>query len=263
MRKYWAIFKASWQNNVEYRADFLAHMILGLISLAVTAFIFKAVFNQTVNFGGYTFSSMFTYLVMTKVLHFTTRGNTARYIADEIKEGKLSLYLIKPIDYLKNWASLFLADRFFEVSVRFSLIIVFFLFLPKYFSFPSVVTFMLFIFSLIMALFLNYLINILTASCSFWVTDIRLFSTALNLATGFFAGELVPLDIFPPVLRKVSLFLPFQYTLFFPIKIYQGALTGGEIVWGFLSAVFWIIILIGLQKYLWSKGLKNYEAIGQ
>ncbi|HUV71644.1 MAG TPA: ABC-2 family transporter protein [Clostridia bacterium] len=263
MGRYWTIFKISWQNSIEYRFDFVAHMVLGLISLMVTLFIFKAVFSQTDNFSGYTFSSMFTYLVMTKVLHFSTRGNTARYIASEIKEGKLSMYLIRPIGYLRYWLSLFLADRFFEIFVRFLLLIIFFLFFSQHLRLPSPGTIFVFILFLTISLALNYLINIFISSFAFWVTDIRLFSSALGLITGFLAGALVPLDILPLPIKKLSLFLPFQYAMYFPIKIYQNSLSLTEIFKGFGLAIGWIFVLVFFLKFFWLKGLKRYEAVGQ
>lgn len=263
MRKYWTIFKISWQNSIEYRADFFAHVALGLISLAVTTLIFKAVFSQVQNLAGYTFSTMFSYLVMTKILHFSTRGNTSRYIGDEIKEGKLSMYLVKPISYLRYWLASFLADRLFEIVIRFSFLILFFIFFQTFFKFPSVGIMVCFGLSLIVALMLNYLINVIIASFAFWIIDLRLVSSVLGLATGFLAGELIPLDVLPQALKTLSSFLPFQYSLFFPIKIFQGSLSLIEIIKGFLMAIVWVVILTILTKHLWQKGLKNYESIGQ
>jgi len=60
MKKYWSVFKINWQNSLEYRVEFFAHMVRGLINLAVLILIWGAVFKQVNNFGGYTFSSMVT-----------------------------------------------------------------------------------------------------------------------------------------------------------------------------------------------------------
>jgi len=92
MRKYWAVFKITWQNNLEYRVQFLSSVVSSAISLVILVFIWSAVFRRVPDFGGYTLSSMLTYLVMVKFLHFARRGNISRLIADEIKEGKVSIY---------------------------------------------------------------------------------------------------------------------------------------------------------------------------
>lgn len=263
MRKYWAIFKANWQASVEYRSEFIAHIIRGLITFVVLFFIFKAVFLQTNNFAGYTFSSIFTYLVMVRVLHFSTRGNTARLIADEIRQGIISFSFLKPINYFKYQFSLFLADRLFEIFLRIFLILLFLFLFPSYFSFPSLPVLLLFFLFLLGALVFNFLFNLLLAGSAFWVTDIRLFSTFVGLTTGFFAGELIPLDTLPPILKKIGFFLPFQYTLFFPIKIYQESLGYKEILRGILVFLLWLGLIIWLVRFLWQKGVKRYEAVGQ
>jgi len=263
MSKYLAIFKLSWQKSMEYRLDFFGKLILGLISFSVMVIIFKTVFSQVSFIAGYSFPMMFTYLAMTKVLHFVTRGNTAKRIADEIKDGKISVFLLKPVGYLRIWLGIFLADRSFEILVRSLLLVVLLIIVPSLFSFPNIGVLMLFFISVIMALSYNYLINTIVAAIGFWVVDIRLFTTAFNLATGFLAGELVPIDIFPLYLKKIAEILPFRFLLFFPIKIYQEKISGTALWIEFIQAFLWLFVLIIISRILWRKGLKNYEAIGQ
>lgn len=263
MRKYWTIFQLSWQNNFEYRFEFFSHMLLGLVEMMVLIFVWQAVFKQVGNFSGYNFGSMITYLVMVQFLHFVNRQNTSRQIAEQIKEGDLSVFLLKPFDYLQYWFFSFLASRFFEFLVRLSIIFVFLaIFLPSlpFLDFGRLLVFILF---LMISLLFNFLLNCIFASSAFWVTDIRLFSTVVDLTIGFFSGALMPLDIFPGFLKTVSQILPFQYLLFFPIKIFQGSLPNKQILLGAVMAISWTIGLLFLLKFLWQKGLRKYEAIGQ
>jgi ABC-2 type transport system permease protein len=263
MGKYWTAFKTNWQYNFEYRGEFFAHLLRSLATLTVLIFVFKAVFSQTDNFSGYTFSSMFTYLVMVRVLHFVSRGNTARLISQDIKEGNLSSFLLKPFSYLKYQFISFLANRLFEMTLTFSLIIFFLFFFSDWFSIPSLSYFLGFLIFLVISLILNFLINLAIAFSTFWLTDIRLFSTLVGLTFGFLAGELIPLDVLPEPLKKISLMLPFQYTMYFPIKIYKSSLTLGQFFVGLFWALVWTSILFILSKNLWRKGVRKYEAIGQ
>lgn len=253
----------TWQNSLEYRVEFLAHLVLGVITLIVLFFVWSAIFKQVDNFSGYTFSSMISYLVMVRFLHFAARGNTSRMMADEIKEGKISLYLIKPVSYLGWWFSCFLAGRLFEAAIRFSIIIFFVLILPQFLSFPSPDRFAVFLLFIPISLLMNYIYNSLIAYLAFFVTDIRIFRTTVGLISGFFAGELIPIDIMPGFLKNIGSLLPFQYMLFFPIKIFQGTLSNSSLISGVAISLAWIIVLIYLSNFLWRKGLKRYEAIGQ
>lgn len=263
MKKYFAVFKVNWQKSFEYRSEFIGHVGMGIISFAVLYFVWSAIFKSRNMFGNYTFSSMITYLAMTKFLHFTRRGNISRMIGDEIKEGKLSLYLLKPVSYLKWWFSVFLADRFFEFLVRLVLLGMFFLVLPKIIMMPKAFDLLRFMLFLSISLLVNYLNNLMIACVTFWITDVRLFRSTIQMMITFLAGELVPIDVMPPMIKKLSLLLPFQFTTFFPIKIYQGALSQTEIFRGLFLSLIWIFLIYFLLKWSWQKGLKRYEAVGQ
>lgn len=263
MHKYWAVFKTEFEKSSEYRLEFFGHMVMGLFTFTVMVFVFRAVFQESPEIAGYTFSSVFTYLVMTKFLHPAIRWNVARLLAEEIKEGRLSAYLLKPFGALRYWFSLFWADRLVDISIRISLLAFFLLLLPRYFSSPGLERVLLFVLFLTVALLLNFIFNILLSLFAFWVTDIRLFSTTVDLAAGFFAGALVPLDFLPGFLKQVSFFLPFQYLLYFPIRVFQGAVDSGQMAAGLLISLFWLATLLILMNYFWRKGVKHYEAIGQ
>jgi len=263
MRKYWAVFKISWQNAVEYRAEFLGHMMLGLISLLVMYFIWSAVFKNREYFGNYTFSSMMTYMILVRFLHFVKRSNVGRQIAEEIKEGRLSVYLTKPVSYLRWWFASFLADRFFEALLRILMLFTFLLLFPKVFNFPGISRFLMVLFFLTISLLVNFLFNLFVATCAFFVTDIKLFHTSLFLIVDFLAGGQIPIDIMPGFLKTVGNFLPFQFMVFFPVKIYQGEFSLFQILQGIFICFFWIIFLGYFLRMFWLKGVERYEAVGQ
>lgn len=263
MAKYWAVFKIHLQEVFEYRMEFLGHMMLGLISLLIMYFIWLAVFKDRQYFGSYTFSSMMTYLVMVRFLHFVKRSSVGRRMADEIKEGGLSDYLLRPVSYLRWQLSSFLAERFFELILRVLMLFVFLYFFPRTFNFPGFSRFLTVIVFLTISLFLNFLINVLIAVMAFFVTDVRLFHSTILMIFDFLAGSLLPIDLMPDFIKKIGLILPFQFWIYFPIKIYQGSLSSDEISKGLVLCFVWIFILFFSARYLWRKGIKNYEAIGQ
>jgi ABC-2 type transport system permease protein len=263
MRKYWLVFRTHFQLFFEYRADFIGHAVMGIITLGVMYFIWSAIYQDREIFKGYSFQAMLTYVLIARFLHFVQRGNIAREMATEIKEGRLSMYLLKPVNYLRWWFSVFLANRFFDFLTRLIIIASFLLLLPQFFQFPGPNQLRLFLAVLIFSLLINYFINLFMALAAFWVTDIRLFRSALMITIDFWAGALIPLDVMPQSLSVISGFLPFQFTTFFPIKIYQGALSQGEIFWGIIKASLWLLAMQILAIVFWRKGLKRYEAVGQ
>lgn len=263
MRKYWAIFKISWQNAVEYRMEFIGHMLLGLISLLVMYYVWLAVFKVKTNIGNYTFSSLMTYYLVSKFVHFAKRGNIGRRIARGIKDGDLSIYLVRPVSYPRWCFASFLADRVFEVILRVMMLLVFIFFFPKIFVLPDFKSLIILVIFLNFSLIVNFLFNFGMAVFAFFMTDIRLFQTSLMLTTDFLDGDVLPLDLLPGILKIVSLVLPFQFMVFFPIKLYQGGLDNFQIIRGFSLCLFWIVFSFLMIRSLWQKGLKNYESIGR
>lgn len=264
MRKYWAVAKTAWQNIAEYRANLVGHAIAHLLTLFCLIYLWRAIFVGRLFFGSYSLGAIISYFIMTKFLHFANRGDTSRRIADEIKQGDLSLYLLKPWSYLKCCFAVTIAERLFQAIVDLAIVSLFLILIPQYFSF-SLGRFNSFPFlvSVGLALIINFFLNMLVAETAFWITDIRLFSTSFFLIINALAGLLIPLDLFPPPLNKVSMFLPFSYLLYFPIKIYQGSFSQGEIQNRILLGFVWAWLLTYVVKFIWRKGLRRYEAVGR
>jgi ABC-2 type transport system permease protein len=264
MGKYWTIAKAAWQNIIEYRVNLIGRIVAHLFALLALIYLWQAIFAGRHAFGPYTLGGMISYFVMCKFLHFAYRGNTAASIADEIRQGDLSVYLLRPLNYLKFWFTVTLTERFFQAILESVVVVAFLIFLPQYFNFSLGSSNCLsFLVSIGLALILNFLLNILIAATAFWVTDIRLFHTSVILIARSLAGFIMPLDLFPSPLNKISMVLPFSYLLYFPIKIYQNSFSLKETLLRILFGFTWALALSFIAKFIWRRGPKHYEAVGR
>jgi ABC-2 type transport system permease protein len=108
----------------------------------------------------------------------------------------------------------------------------------------------------IMAFELDFCIGMI----AFWLIQVRVFKYMLQSVIVFFAGALLPLDIFPGTLRTVAESLPFQYLVFFPVSIYLGKVDHPGPA--FLSMLGWIVVLYILAHILLERGIKRYVAVG-
>jgi len=75
-------------------------------------------------------------------------------------------------------------------------------------------------------------------------------------------GHLFPLDILPPVLAQALQFTPFPYQMFFPVSIYLGQTTGPAIWQGLAVQACWVAAAFGLARFVWSRGIRKYAAVG-
>lgn len=262
MSKYLQVFRIAWQRNFEYRSNAIGHMVLGIIAVIVPLLVFRYAFSQGAVFGDYTYSSIFTYLIMTKFMHFASRGNITRKIAVEIKDGSFSNYLLKPVSYRKYWLAYTLSDRSFEICTRILMLVVFIFIFPNLISL-KLNTLPLFLLTIPLSLALNYFISLIIAYVAFFVIDIGLFATSVGIVIGFLAGEVIPIDLLPGVIGRVAAWLPFRFASYFPIMVIQGKISTNNYWLSCLSALVWIIIFAFITQLMWKKGVKHYEAVGR
>ena len=75
-------------------------------------------------------------------------------------------------------------------------------------------------------------------------------------------GHLFPLDILPPGIAQVLNYTPVPYMLFFPVNVYLGRATGAALVQGLLIQAFWVAVTFALARFVWSRGIRKYSAVG-
>jgi ABC-2 type transport system permease protein len=75
-------------------------------------------------------------------------------------------------------------------------------------------------------------------------------------------GNWFPLDLAPMWFQNILSILPFQYSLFYPIKIITSYIPIENHIKGILVLVFSIILLMVIIRYLWFKGIKRYDSVG-
>jgi len=76
------------------------------------------------------------------------------------------------------------------------------------------------------------------------------------------SGNLAPLDLFPAPIPQLSVYLPFRYTLSFPVEILLGRVSGDQLWLGFAVQSLWLLATIVLYRVLWTRGLRQYSAFG-
>jgi len=57
-------------------------------------------------------------------------------------------------------------------------------------------------------------------------------------------------------------FTPFPYLMFFPVNVYLGKMNGPELWAGLAMQAFWVAMAYLLARFVWSRGIKRYSAVG-
>lgn len=263
MKKYWTVFKTSWQEILTYRFNFLMGRLRSIIFLLLLYYVWLGLAAKSGNFAGYTSIELATYVFGASILKSSILGRHIDRTAQEINSGMFSKYLCMPINFPAFVFSRELAERavyflssIFEVTI-FALILkadLLFQSAPK--------TLLFFVIAIILADMLYFILSFLVNLMAFWSREaggpLFLFQWILE----FTSGEFYPLDIVSPGLFSFFVFLPFVYIIFYPMMIYLGKLSEPQIFKIFALQIFWIIVLAILAKTMWQKGLRKYSGEG-
>jgi ABC-2 type transport system permease protein len=255
------------QNNLTYRFNFLARTLFGFIPLAAILLMWRTIYagkEAGALVGTYTLAQMISYYMLVTLVDALTAVNEDDWqIASDIKDGNISQFLLKPIDYLTYRLCLFFSGRLTYLSVAAIPLAIFLLALRDYFVPPADwPTLALFLVSTLMTALLQFFMSYAMAMLAFWVLEVSTFIFILFAFEYIASGHLFPLDILPPGLERVLFFSPFPYQLYFPVSIYMGKVNGAELAQGLAMQAFWVAAAYGLARLLWHRGIRKYSAVG-
>jgi ABC-2 type transport system permease protein len=184
-------------------------------------------------------------------------------IAADIKDGNISQFLLKPMDYLAYRLCLYGAGRIGYLTVAAIPLALFIVCLREYFVLPaSWATLGLFLVSTVLTALLQFFMSYTMALLAFWVLEVSTFIFILFAFEYLASGHLFPLDILPRGLEQALFFTPFPYQLYFPVSVYMGKAAGADMIRGLMIQGLWVIAAYGLARFAWRRGIKKYSAVG-
>jgi ABC-2 type transport system permease protein len=267
MKKYWHVLNVGIQNNLTYRFNFLARTLFGFIPLIAILYVWRTIYagnGPDAMIGAYTLAQMISYYLLTTVVDALTAVNEDDWqIAADIKDGNISQFLLKPIDYLTFRLCLFFSGRLTYLAVAAVPLVLFILCLHQYFVWPADNTALAcFLVSTALTGLLQFFMSYTMAMLAFWVLEVSTFIFILFAFEYLASGHLFPLDILPHGLQQVLYFTPFPYELYFPVSVYMGKTVGRQLVAGLAIQALWVAAAYFFARFAWRRGVRRYSAVG-
>src|SRR5436190_471148 len=137
--KYISVFNLGLQNTFVYRWNYFLRALFGLIPLAGTVFLWRAIFKERGgSLHGYDYGSMIYYYLLTiLVSNLVTPTEDEWQIAADIREGQINSLLTKPMSYLAYRFSIFMSGRLVYTAVTLPPIALIFLYFRHYLVLPD------------------------------------------------------------------------------------------------------------------------------
>ncbi len=267
LKKYWHVIGLGIQNNLTYRFNYLTRTLFSFIPLFAMLSLWRTIYTANGAghlLSGYTQAQMIFYYLMVAIVDVMTAVNEDDWqIAADIREGNISQFLLKPVDYLGYRLCLFFSGRVTFVMMASVPLAVFVFCFRNYFVPPaSGLAMIAFPISLLLTALLQFFLSYAMAMLAFWILEISTFIFILFAFEYLASGHLFPLDMLPPALQHVLAFTPFPSMLYAPIGIYMGKTAGTGIAPVLLTQLFWVLVMYALARYMWRRGIRHYSAFG-
>jgi ABC-2 type transport system permease protein len=267
MKKYLHVVGIGIQNNLTYRFNYLTRTLFSFIPLFAMLSLWRTIYaNNSAghSLSGYTEAQMIFYYIMVAIVDVLTAVNEDDWqIAADIREGNISQFLLKPVDYLWYRLCLFFSGRIAYISMACIPLAIFIFCFRNYFVLPaSDLALAAFPASLVLTALLQFFLSYSMAMLAFWILEISTFIFILFAFEYLASGHMFPLDMLPPVLQHALAFTPFPSMLYIPISIYMGKISGAGIALGLLTQLFWVAMMYALARFMWRRGIRKYSAFG-
>ncbi len=266
LRKYMYALGLGVKETMAYRADFWLGLVSAAFPITIQIFMWQALYSGagTGELFGRGYYQMLAYSVSAAILWRLLRTGFEYDINEDIKNGGLSKYVIRPVGYLPYRLCCFVGQKLGVLLGGLTLMALALAGVGLYYhaspvSLPGI---LMFIPTLLGALILNFLIFFCVGMWAFWLSEIGFLFEAVRIVIVVLSGGIFPLEIFGGTVCGLLKFLPFAYAVGFPVDVLVGMVNGPAVITGLISQMVWIGLMLVISGYLWNQGSKKFLAAG-
>lgn len=260
-RGYLSVMDLAMQRTLTYRVRYLMGILIGFIQIGMLYYIWSAIYINQSDIAGYDWTQIRTYLFIGYALNLLVTNLIETQMSRSIRDGSISMELIKPIQYLHLKLFEALGTSLVE-GLAVGAVSGVFVAILFHISAPNTANLPFFVIAFLAAFLLRLLLAVNTALLCFWTTSVLGLIWARQAIAMFFSGALVPLALLPGWLETVALCLPFQGTMHTPAMLYLGRVTGWEAVAALTVQIVWAVLLWFSAVWLLRRGLSRLDVLG-
>lgn len=248
--------------TLAYRGDFVFYMLSIVLGPLLSVLIWQAAIASGAELP-VDATYLTSYFVLLGVASMLTSSWLSTFMAEEIRDGRLSIWLARPGSYLYGMAANNIAEKGFKLVVLMPMVLAFgFWFRDAVDLSAPAWRWAVVAVSILMGACIAFALDVIEGSLGFWLEDITGLARARALIVMVLAGQLVPLALMPEWAHPFMEVQPFRYILSFPLEVIVGNLPAGEIATGLAFQVGYTALFILGARVIWSRGKRSYSAVG-
>lgn len=257
--RFQAQFRACMLERLSSRGTTVIVFITNMLMMVITYFFWNAFSSGSKDISGgfFTANTLLTYTVVSVILRslIVTFGIVWR-VGGMITDGSICGILLKPISFLEYWMFQQISRLVYSsFALTVPLLIFTFIFMPNLFD--CNLHYIPFILSSIIGFYISTVLNVSMGLLGFWTEKTEAVHQLNVLLYTLASGTLVPLAVYPDIIRKIVGVLPYASIIDKPLTI----LIKGNSSLIYIQLV-WAVVLTVIYSILYKAGSKRLEVVG-
>lgn len=262
MKAYLSAFRMRWKMELQYRGAVLGGVVCQMFFGVVLIAVYRALY-----FGkpqSMPLSAITTYVWLQQAF-FRMIFSSDPELMDKIRTGSIAYDLCRPLQLYGYYYARITAQKLMGSLLRAAPMLIFAMLLPEGWgiSLPaSLPALLIAALGVILGLFCVSALENITMGITMRTLDFRGVMALMNLMMMTFAGNILPLTLFPDSWQRVITLLPYAQLLDTPIRLYTGEYALTQAPSALLTQIFWIAVLVALGLLIWKRNQKQLVVQG-
>ena len=254
MRKYLRYSYISIKEYLAYPSNILAELLSKFIYLFMQISLWKALFAGAEWHGNLSCSDTVKYVAAACVVSIIIECKTIDIMNRQIRSGDIVNDLLRPMDF----KVMMLFKHFGNTMIKSLLIAV-----PTYFFAIRLISGVPFsadrllwgLVSVVLAYAIHFLYSLVIGMLAFFLIVTWPLNMLLGAIYKLLSGIWIPVTMFPGLLYKINMFLPFRAVYAIPVSLLTGSIT--DVKGSILCQLMWLAVFLLLTEFVWMKGYKK------
>jgi ABC-2 type transport system permease protein len=253
--KYRAILRMKYVEMFSYQLSTMVWMFGTMVQPLITMMVWINIYPEQ----GDSFILYFTSLIVVERL---TSAWDVWEMDRQIREGSFSYQIVRPFHPI-HWAiaeNIVYKGLFLVVLLPCWIILSFFI--PSLQLHLSISQWLLFLLAILLGAIIRFAFSFVFGILGFWMTKVTAIFAMFETVSLFISGRIAPFSLLPPVVKQISVYLPYRYMIGFPLEILTKSADSQTLLVGFIGSFIWTVLLVLAIGWLWKAGLKKNQAVG-
>ena len=256
------LLRVGMSETLAYRAEFVVWMLTTTLPLVMLGLWTSVADDAQGPFGSFTSDHFVAYYLITLILRNITGSWVVWQLDSDIRNGTLSMRLLRPVHPFVTYAATHLASVPLRGVVALPFTAILLLASARQLLTDDPVLIAVFFGSLVGAWAITFFLQVMIGTLAFYVDKTQ---ALFEIYLGVFAvlsGYLIPLAMLPGWAQEIAALAPFRYVLAFPVETLMGLHDRAEALR--LLAVQWLFVIgtYTASRIIWRAGIRRYEAFG-